>query len=292
MFKELSAYIDGNNIWMVIGILGFVFLHFAIEPIRWVFYLGRKDKGSLFTLFYIFSSTAFFSYVLPAKLGIPLRFWLIKHYQTLSSGTVGVYMIVDSVMIMGSWTLASLVVGGDFAFEIIQQNLKQFYNNVAMIFVVVLATLFLSFIFIRIGKKNTFKRFVTAVQKLRWQQSIIVIILFVIDISSYVFRHALIIALVSDLQIGWQSIAAITILSIFAGFVSAMPMGLIGYDATIIFLLTQQGMNIEIAALVPIINRAANLLVSIMLGIPSAFKLNIGLDVKEFAKKVNFPNYV
>ncbi|MCP4420322.1 MAG: hypothetical protein GY805_27265 [Chloroflexi bacterium] len=291
---DLITHINFEAGWTIIGILGFVFLHFAIEPFRWVVYLKKWDRGSLFTLLYIFSSTAFFSYVLPAKLGIPLRFWLIKRYQKLGAAVAGIYMVADSAMIMGSWAFASLMVGGDFAVEIVRQNLNRFAENRAVIGLLLAALALLSLgglFIIRKRKKNIRESFETAWQTLSVWQLIATVFLFALDIASYVFRHGLIILLVGGPQIGWANIAAITVLSIFAGFVSAMPMGLVGYDATIIFLLTQQGVGVETAALVPIINRAANLLVSVALGVPSAFKLGIGVNVKELANRVKLSNY-
>ena len=76
------------------GILCTVLLHFAMEPLRWVVYLGRDPMASFALWSYIFSSTAFFSYVLPAKLGIP--FAVLAHHEI--AGALGA-----SAVGCGSW---------------------------------------------------------------------------------------------------------------------------------------------------------------------------------------------
>ena len=54
----------------------------------------------------------------------------------------------------------------------------------------------------------------------------------------------------------------------------------------LIFILTQNGVSVETAAMVPVFNRLANLFVSVVVGIPSAYKLYLGLNLRELKKKV------
>ncbi|MBW1726424.1 MAG: flippase-like domain-containing protein [Deltaproteobacteria bacterium] len=276
------------------GILALVSIHFFAEPFRWAVYLRSKNKEVLFSLIYIFSSTAFFSYILPAKLGIPLRFWLLKSYQKLSAATISVYMLADSTMSIVLWALASFIFGGHFAFDIIKQSLKRLEQvNTSLVVLIILGGMGLFFLLVpRRQKKNIHKNLKEVFCKLNWHQAAGIVLLFSLDIASYVLRHALIIVMVGGPYLEWRSIIAITVLSIFAGFISAMPMGLIGYDATIVLLLMQQGMSVEAAVSVPMINRAANLLVSVFLGIPSAIKLQIGFNVKELIRKLKLSKNV
>jgi uncharacterized membrane protein YbhN (UPF0104 family) len=287
-------HLQFNTIWTILGILSLVFLHFVSEPIRWVVYLKCKDKISILTLCYIFFSTAFFSYILPAKLGIPLRFWLIKRYQKISSGVAGIFMITDGALGVVAWMLASLILGGNFTIAIIRQNLNRFNMGIELLILVLVALGIGLLILVLIcnRKKKVFTRVLGSLRCLKLWQFLIIVIFFVADISTYIIRHSLIIALVGGPDLSWLSISMITVLSVFAGFVSAMPMGLVGYDATIIFLLTQQGMSLEFAAIVPIVNRSANLIASIIIGIPSSFYLGLGFNINEIKNKVNLSSNV
>lgn len=264
-----------------------VAVHFLIEPIRWAIYLRKSDKQSLLSLLYIFSSTAFFTYILPAKMGLPFRFWLISKFQQVKKTTTGIFMAVDSALTIGMWTSVSLFLGGEFALRIVSKNINklQAYMTIQVAILGCVIGTALCLIAWKLRHKLQ-KYFLTARDELRSWQLFFFILLFTVDIGSYVVRHFFIIMMLPMDPLSWWTITTISIVSIFAGFVSTMPMGLVGYDATVIFLLNQQGVSFEIAVLVPVINRIANIIVSIVMGIPSAYKLGIGINLKKIKKKV------
>jgi uncharacterized membrane protein YbhN (UPF0104 family) len=285
--NDLEPFMNLAATWKIVGVLSAVLFHFAMEPLRWVVYLGCEKKGAFSSLVYIFSSTAFFSYVLPAKLGIPLRFWLIKESKRASASVAGLFMAADSVLAMSAWALASLALGGNFAVQIILHNLEHLRQGVFSWMVVAGLVGIAILIFAWRPKWNSLRqRFKFSLRSLGARQATAVTALFALDISSYVLRHAIILDMLSVRNLGWHTISTLTVISIFAGFVSMMPMGLVGYDATIIFILTQNGVSVEKAAMVPVFNRLANLFVSVVVGIPSAYKLNLGLNLRELKKKV------
>jgi uncharacterized membrane protein YbhN (UPF0104 family) len=284
---DLEPFMNPAATWKIAGVLSAVLFHFAMEPLRWVVYLGREKKGAFSSLVYIFSSTAFFSYVLPAKLGIPLRFWLIKESKRTSAAVAGLFMAADSVLAMSAWAVASLALGGNFAVQIILHNLERLRQGVFSWIVVAGLVGIAILIFAWRPKWNSLRqRLKFSLRSLGARQAIAVTALFALDIFSYVLRHAIILDMLSVRNLGWHTISTLTVISIFAGFVSMMPMGLVGYDATIIFILTQNGVSVETAAMVPVINRLANLFVSVVVGIPSAYKLHLGLNLRELKKKV------
>ena len=285
--SDLEPFMNLAATLKIAGVLSAVLFHFAMEPLRWAVYLDRENKGAFSSLVYIFSSTAFFSYVLPAKLGIPLRFWLIKKFQCVSAAVAGLFMAADSVLAMSAWALASFALGGNFAVQIILHILERLRQGVFSWLVVAGLVSIGILIFAWRQKWSSLRqRFKVPLNSLGARQATAVTVLFALDITSYVVRHAIILDILSVHNLGWHTISTLTVISIFAGFVSMMPMGLVGYDATIIYILTQNGVSVETAAMVPVINRLANLFVSVVVGIPSAYKLHLGLNLRELKKKV------
>ena len=283
---EIESLLQFSTAVQGAGILCTVLLHFAMEPLRWAVYLGREARGTFCPLVCIFSSTAFFSYVLPAKLGIPLRFWLITKSLRVSAGAVGGLMAADSALAMSAWAFASIVMGGEFAFRVGTECIRSLRHG-ALPWWMLSAMLIVLIAMIAWRRKvsRILKQLKAPLSSLGMSQVVCVTGLFALDIASYVLRHAIILDMLSAPDLGWSTISAVTVVSIFMGFISMMPMGLVGYDATIILLLTQSGVDMGTAALVPVINRAANLLVSGITGVPSAFKLKLGLNLRDLRRK-------
>jgi uncharacterized membrane protein YbhN (UPF0104 family) len=112
---------------------------------------------------------------------------------------------------------------------------------------------------------------------------VLCIMIFVIDIAGYVLRHALILY-AAEAKINIIKLGFITTVSIFAGFLSMLPMGMGAYDISLIFLLSQSGISHEISLMVPIINRTGNILASLLLGIPSSYAIGVSfLSLKKNA---------
>jgi uncharacterized membrane protein YbhN (UPF0104 family) len=72
-----------------------------------------------------------------------------------------------------------------------------------------------------------------------------------------------------------EKIFVITSISIFTGLISMMPMGLGGYDITIVLLLTQASVPLEVAIIIPIFNRIGTIFISILFGLRAAYYLSI-----------------
>ena len=112
------------------------------------------------------------------------------------------------------------------------------------------------------------------------------LVIAVIDVLSYGLRHALLaIALGLDPSL-WMTWSALGIVATFAGIASGMPMGLIGYDATLILLFSASGAAPAEAALVVASNRGLSLVTAAILGAPAAHRLGLGTGVVGFLKKL------
>ena len=104
------------------------------------------------------------------------------------------------------------------------------------------------------------------------------------DILFYGIRHSLIL-IGLGVQCSLVSVTLIVAISIFAGFVSLMPLGLGGYDLSLVFLLTLIGVPKELAMVVPLINRMVMIGVGLILGTISMSRISLSrktlMDVSE-----------
>jgi len=94
------------------------------------------------------------------------------------------------------------------------------------------------------------------------------------DIGSHVVHHWAIFAML-DVNLEWSAVFVITTISVFTGLISMMPMGLGGYDAMLVLLLTQFSVAPEIAISVAIINRLTSLFISIISGVYGGTQLQL-----------------
>lgn len=273
-----------SPIWLAL-ILFAALPHFLIEPMRWQIYLGSDKRYKPTLLYRIFFCTAFLTYLLPAKLGLPIRYWLLTRHLHLAGSATAVYMAMDSTLNILIWTAASLLLGGGLVYSAIIQHLPSSGQFIGTGIGATLAVL----VMYRLGHKwidILWARLRTALAEIKLYWLTLVSGLFLFEIAGFVLLHAAILAALSAPFIGWQALATATVLSMYAGYLTMLPMGLVGYDASIVILLSQYGIGMESAILVPLIYRAAILLISVALGLPSTLKLGLKLDVKAIAAKV------
>lgn len=245
--------------------------HFFAEVSRWWVYLRKgngQDSGLFSTLLGIFSITALVTYLLPAKLGLPLRAYLLTSRLRLRLSTVTAYLVLDGVMAYGTWILLGLVF-----YLIYGESLP--IERIQLLLIAVALVLMFGYLFRR--------RLHSLLIKLRGQFSLfpvsglyVVVAILLLDIAGYVARHAAILAAM-NIELALPLIAYATIVSIAAGFISMLPMGLGAYDVALIFLLTTMGIPLDSAVLVPLLNRAANIAISIALGLPTSYVMGESL---------------
>ncbi len=269
----------GSN-YLDIGIaIIFVLLHFLAEPLRWLVYASDKNDNNFRKFFSIFSFTAFASYILPFKLGLPFRLYLLKKEANLTLEFIAKYMTIDGGVYYLCWFI-SAAIAASFGMSIVLNE------NINYLFVLVFSVMLISAVLISYAtncspyKKVRILKFIkkskTVIYSLfsvNYTTLIYSAIISIIDIGSQVFRHYFIVAAIGyDMSL--YVIAAITCTSIFTGLISMMPMGLLGYDAALIILLQQAGIPFESSIFVPIINRCLTLSTACILGILSAYSLN------------------
>jgi uncharacterized membrane protein YbhN (UPF0104 family) len=106
------------------------------------------------------------------------------------------------------------------------------------------------------------------------------------DVFSYGLRHALLCLLIMGDAKDMIVSAAIGIMATFAGIISGLPMGLVGYDATLVALFAVIGIHPEQALLIAVTNRALSLVSAALLGIPAAMRLGLGSTVGSIIRRI------
>lgn len=276
----------------------FVILHFLSEPLRWRAYTKGKSDNSFLILFKTFSFSAFASYILPFKLGVPIRLYLLNKAANLSLPFIMKYMVVDSGVYYLCWFLSALIaisVGVDIT------NINYSGTKPFLLIITALVSVFIAVSFIKLDTAgwhlNLFHKFITNIKKLITSLSSVnssvitsCTLICAIDIAGIIMRHYFIILIVGA-DISFTMVAAITCISFFIGLVSMMPMGLVGYDATIVILLQQATLPLEMAILVPVINRSLTIACAVTLGTWSAYSLGYKpLQEARIIKELNKPS--
>ena len=119
-------------------------------------------------------------------------------------------------------------------------------------------------------------RWITSLEPVSVQAVLGALVVLAVDIAGYVLRHGAILqALGTDIDL--PSLAFATVASITAGFLSMLPMGLGAYDVALIFLLSSFSVPVEVAVIVPLFNRAGNILVSVLMGLPASYATGVSL---------------
>lgn len=253
------------------------FFHFFIEPLRWRIYIHALSIRTTYpSLLSLFSFIALATYMVPTKLGIPLRMFLLTRKVNIAWKTVTFYLLVDGMLSYLVWGTGAAILYLSFA-KLTDIRQAGFYI-IPVILVFGIGCL------LRTKIKSGLDRIKDQCNLLNGQLVAVQGGLFLLDVCSFVVRHALILAAMG-VTLPLHKVAYITIVSIFAGYISMMPLGIGAYDTVIVLLLTQMGVPTETAIMVPILSRTFNILSSILLGLPSSFVL--GLSLGEIVGKIN-----
>jgi uncharacterized membrane protein YbhN (UPF0104 family) len=280
-FFQLSAWavvLVVAAAWMV------TLLHFVMEPWRWrLAYLPapenrdrwKKVRDSLYC-------TAFATYLLPFKLGLPLRVALLRGSARLELRYIGAVLALDGLISLAAWSLLAAVcvwvaalrwqpptyvwvagalgAAGLGAILLLRRNLR--------------------------GRLLARWREAMAAFARPWLRIAKASFIVTLDILSYGIRHALLVFLVTGNPADLLPGAAIGIVATFAGIVSGLPMGLLGYDATLVALLGFIGVPVEHALFVALINRGLNIGSAVLLGVPASARLGMGSRIPSILAKL------
>lgn len=265
------------------GCLLMTIVHFIMEPLRWNHCYrptgssARGRRGVRDALL----CTALATYVLPFKLGIPLRIFLLRRNGELTLYFVGVVIALDGLISLFTWA----IVAAFCAWAAALHWSPPWYLWMAIFagMLVCIATVVAQ----RKIRLRMLQRLRDALALLNhpWRRIVRSTVILLVDVLSYGLRHALLLLLVTGNVKGMLIGGAIGIIATFTGIVSGLPMGLVGYDVTLVALLTLVGIRPEQALLIAVINRALNLASAVLLGIPAAVRLGLGSTVGSIIRK-------
>ena len=169
--------------------------------------------------------------------------------------------------------------------------------TLVLVFIVIALGLIVFFYFTRMdwSRISRFKRlsnfaarFSDGLKMMTVRVGLINVLLLFSDILFYGIRHTFILKGLG-IQCSLISISFVVAISIFAGFVSLMPLGLGAYDLSLVFLLTLLDVPRELALVVPIINRIVMIGVGLILGLISLNRISLSRErVIDFSGKSKF----
>jgi uncharacterized membrane protein YbhN (UPF0104 family) len=256
--------------------------HFLMEPWRWlVCYLpAQNETASRARLRDTFFSTALASYLLPFKLGIPLRLGLLHRQSGLAIHFLGVIIAIDGAVSALVWAVITAIA----AWLLALHWSPPWYLLVAGGVVVLLGLILL--------RARRGKRAIAHIQEALLQLDRPLIRLFKatsilsLDVLSYAVRHAALLVLITGEPSRALLGALAGIVATFTGIISGLPLGLVGYDATLIALLSLSGIGTSQAVAVVLLNRLLNLGCAALLGLPAAIRLGLGSGIVSIMRKM------
>ncbi|MES2405146.1 MAG: lysylphosphatidylglycerol synthase domain-containing protein [Pseudomonadota bacterium] len=270
-----SFHLSASAVVLVIAVAWMVtLLHFVMEPWRWRFaYLPasenrddwRKVRDSLYC-------TAFATYLLPFKLGLPLRVALLRGSARLDLRYIGAVLALDGLISLVVWSMLAAVCVWVAA---LRWQPPTYVWIAGALGTAGLGALLLFRRNLR-GRLAAHWREAMAAFARPWLRIAKASTIVGLDVLSYGVRHALLVFLVTGNPADMLPGAAIGIVATFAGIVSGLPMGLLGYDATLVALLGIAGVPGEHALFVALINRGLNIGSAVLLGVPASARLGMG----------------
>lgn len=248
--------------WLAVA-FALVMVHYIAEPLRWrVLFPGTAPMTTWVS---VFGLTALVSYVLPFKLGIPLRVYFLRLKMQLSLASVTGAMGLDALIYYGGWLLA-----GASGFVLLARRISLFDVPLAAVVAVsvlgVLAGAWVVPRMLRAIRRFDLHYRITAVLAQFTPARIALIGSIVMaDILCQLLRHGAL-AQALDIPVGVIAIGALTAFAILAGLLIFTPMGLGGYDAIMLAGLVQFGAPFSSALILVLLNRLLTIAAAALIG--------------------------
>lgn len=270
-----------NSVMPLILYAALMAAHFAAEPARWRLLFLETCSWSFLKWFHLHNFTALLSYLLPAKLGIPLRLGLIRQQTQLPMTKVLAGLGTDAILYYGAWALvAATLISASPSLR------ARFMSGNALW---VLAAIFLvagvglivrsvrsarqeSYPTLPTGGLANLRSALRAASRLPRRRLALVLGLVLADVLAEGLRQACLAAALG-ITVPATTMMMVGIIGFAAGLFSFMPMGLGAYDAAVILLLSEA--DIPPAQLLGLLagNRVALLAFSGLSGTVGAIKL-------------------
>lgn len=247
--------------------------HFAAEPARWRLLFWDRCHWAFSQWFHLHNVAALLSYLLPAKLGVPLRIGLIRQQTQLPLSAVLCTLGMDAVIYYTTWAIvaATLLIG-------LPELRAQFAAANSLLLVLVSLAAVMGLIIRRVRRRAHvanpdlpsaglagFREALAAVLHLPYQNLALVLGVVLADVLAEGVRQVCL-AAAFGISVPASTMMVVGIIGFAAGLFSFMPMGLGAYDAIVILLLS--GSGVQPAQLVGLLagNRLALIAFSVVLG--------------------------
>ncbi|GIX36510.1 MAG: hypothetical protein KatS3mg126_2289 [Lysobacteraceae bacterium] len=251
-----------------------VILHFYLEPLRWHFVYFRRSRPWC-TVRDLYLATALASYLLPFKMGIPLRIALVARVLHFKSRFTLGRMALDSVLMFVCWAvLASLAGGLQVGPSILRLTSWQAVLASLVLLLVFFVLLYLA--------RGSFLRSLEITHHVGARGALVVLAVGTVDVAGYGFRHgfmAVAVGLDPALFWTWSSLGLV---ATFSGILSGLPLGIGGYDAILLGSYIAVGGEPSQALQVVILNRILSFGTAGLLGAPAARRLGFGASIAEY----------
>ena len=288
MSETLHALFSPAGAAWIVPLVALVVAHFISEPLRWQIYLRGSTPGGVMRLVHIFSLTAFIGYTMPLKMGLPVRVLLLRSRAEISLGRISSLLILDGLLYYVMWALAACGTLLAFAGRLELSAEMTLGLAAAALALVGLLGGWLAWLRPREraageersgtsvldGLRQRVARLRVAARETDASAVRAAAVIAALDIVSHVLRHGALLA-VCGVSLEPGALALVACVSVFVGLVSLMPMGLGGYDVTLVLLLSQLGVMTEVAILVAVMNRVVTIAVGSALGVWGGFALGL-----------------
>lgn len=269
---------------LLLAVCAAVLLHFVMEPVRWnLSYLNpdqrKRQAGKVRDIIFC---TTLATYVFPFKIGLPLRLALLNRLASMNIGFIGTVLAVDGLISLSTWILGALLFVWLGAFH--WQPPWYVWTGAGLMLGVVVA--------LGLHRKWTAaggglgQGHAAELLRNPWRPIVWATTILVLDVGLYWLRHVLLTLLVTG-EMKWALVGgAAGLVATFAGIISGLPMGLLGYDATLLALLGAAGVPLGDMISIITINRALNIVMALLLGIPAGIRLGIGTGLVGILRKL------
>lgn len=271
---------------LVVLIIAFAvtLLHFLMEPMRWrTAYLPvYREKTTSKIVRDVLYCTSLATYLLPFKLGIPMRLGMLRHRAGLDLSFVAAILAFDAWVSLCVWGMATILAAW---FTALHWQFEKMVWVGAGCVTLVMAVVMLMRKWLAAMIVRRWQAVVDLINNL-WRSVGVSSLILVVDVGSYWLRHALLVFAMTG-SIRMMAVGgAIGVMATFAGIVSGMPMGLVGYDATLVALLGTAGVRIDQALAVAAISRGLTFLAAATVGVPAGIRLGLGVDMLSTLRKL------
>lgn len=271
----MSGGILGSEEWVLFVFLLALLASLCAEPVRWRYWFRGNAARPLFRIYFL---SGLVSYLAPAKLGIPVRLWLLAVRGKVPVADAITALAADGVLVAAHWlglSVAAAVQMIDSGKDGLLTGLLPNSMPVSWLVLVLVLVFAIGYRWTRRRRSLLGIRFATVATTLPRNHLLALEMLLLGECLAQIGRHVCLFYLFG-VEGSVLDHAALAVLASFVGLISMMPMGLGGYDLTLVAGLQLFGVSFGEAAQIIAVNRVASVGLFVLTG--GASSLSLGLS--------------